>query len=151
MKFVKEKLGRISIVLLFIVFGLVLKTAIHSPVPKHFEENVKIIDNSGADITLIETTGILSEIEEVMEQGPVEEDGPPAQFSTLQAVNPDIVGWIRIAGTQIDYPIVQKRLITTNICIQGLMEKKMYLAAFFWIMKARAILLEKTQCYMDII
>ena len=70
MKFVKEKLGRISIVLLFIVFGLVLKTAIHSPVPKHFEENVKIIDNSGADITLIETTGILSEIEEVMEQGP---------------------------------------------------------------------------------
>ena len=107
MKFVKGKLGRISIVLLFIVFGLVLKTAIHNPVPKHFEENVKIIDNSEAVITLIEPTGILSEIEEVMEQGPVEEDGPPVQFSTLQAVNPDIVGWIRIAGTQIDYPIVQ--------------------------------------------
>lgn len=31
----------------------------------------------------------------------------PIQFDKLKAINPDIVGWLRIDGTSIDYPIVQ--------------------------------------------
>lgn len=34
----------------------------------------------------------------------------PIDFNKLRQVNPDIVGWIKIEGTNIDYPIVQ----TTN-------------------------------------
>lgn len=31
----------------------------------------------------------------------------PIQFDALKAINPDIVGWLKIEGTSIDYPIVQ--------------------------------------------
>ncbi len=39
-----------------------------------------------------------------------ESSGPyvsPIQFDALKAINPDIVGWLKIEGTSIDYPIVQ--------------------------------------------
>lgn len=31
----------------------------------------------------------------------------PIQFDALKTINPDIVGWLKIDGTSIDYPIVQ--------------------------------------------
>ena len=31
----------------------------------------------------------------------------PVDFDALQAVNPEVYGWIRIEGTKVDYPIVQ--------------------------------------------
>lgn len=33
----------------------------------------------------------------------------PIDFAALQAVNPDVYAWIRIDGTTVDYPIVQRR------------------------------------------
>ena len=35
------------------------------------------------------------------------EEEIPIDFAALQAVNPEIYAWIRIEGTNIDYPIVQ--------------------------------------------
>ena len=31
----------------------------------------------------------------------------PIQFDELRKINPDIVGWLKVEGTEIDYPIVQ--------------------------------------------
>lgn len=44
------------------------------------------------------------------ESEPEETEAPcvsPIQFEELQKINPDIVGWLKIEGTEIDYPIVQ--------------------------------------------
>ncbi|MBQ8683507.1 MAG: class B sortase [Clostridia bacterium] len=44
---------------------------------------------------------------------PVESEPPvvlpdnPIDFATLQAENPDVVGWIRVPGTVIDYPVMR--------------------------------------------
>lgn len=52
-------------------------------------------------------------IEEVYEDVPVQEQEPEPvrksviDFPPLQNVNADVIGWIKIADTQIDYPIVQ--------------------------------------------
>ena len=31
----------------------------------------------------------------------------PIQFDELKEIKPDIVGWLKVEGTEIDYPIVQ--------------------------------------------
>ena len=36
-----------------------------------------------------------------------EDKAPGADFSALQAVNPDVCGWIAMDNTEIDYPILQ--------------------------------------------
>lgn len=40
---------------------------------------------------------------------PEEEIEIPIDFEALQSVNPEVYAWIKIEGTMIDYPIVQKR------------------------------------------
>lgn len=46
--------------------------------------------------------------EENTEDEPVVDTAPPVvDFAGLQAVNPDILGWIYSAGTPINYPVVQ--------------------------------------------
>ncbi|HIW21126.1 MAG TPA: class B sortase [Candidatus Dorea intestinavium] len=46
--------------------------------------------------------------EEKVEAPAVEEkEEIPINFDELKAINPDIYGWVNIAGTEIDYPILQ--------------------------------------------
>lgn len=41
------------------------------------------------------------------EENSVPKPDIPVDFDALQAVNPDVYGWIRIEGTKVDYPVVQ--------------------------------------------
>ena len=50
-------------------------------------------------------TSVTEETEVSAEEEPVQ---IPVDFAALQAENPDIYAWIRIADTPIDYPILQK-------------------------------------------
>ena len=45
--------------------------------------------------------------EEVTEEDSEEKVEIPIDFPALQTVNPDVYAWIRIAGTNMDYPVVQ--------------------------------------------
>lgn len=46
--------------------------------------------------------------EKAPEETPVVDAGPPTvDFAGLQALNPDILGWIYSAGTPVNYPVVQ--------------------------------------------
>ena len=64
---------------------------------------------SGASEPAAEAAGSEKPVDEKPETDQQESEtmDPPVEFETLQAVNPDIVGWIRIPGTKIDYPVVQ--------------------------------------------
>lgn len=44
---------------------------------------------------------------EVVEEATEEEVEIPIDFASLQATNPDVYAWIQIAGTVIDYPVLQ--------------------------------------------
>lgn len=46
-----------------------------------------------------------SSVYETYRPGAGEEDSP--SFAELQAINPDVLGWISVYGTGIDYPVVQ--------------------------------------------
>lgn len=69
----------------------------------------------------METSPVRAELPEDRETGPsAEADAPPAEteasdgvnwpivdFEALQAINPDVVAWIYIEGTTINYPVVR--------------------------------------------
>ena len=42
-----------------------------------------------------------------VEDDPVLEEMKEINLSALREINPDVVGWIRIPGTQVDYPLMQ--------------------------------------------
>ena len=45
--------------------------------------------------------------EEVAEETEDEEDGEAIDWDRLKKINPDIIAWIRVPGTKIDYPVLQ--------------------------------------------
>lgn len=55
----------------------------------------------------IETTAEESSVPETAEPETEASYVSPIDFETLRKTNPDTVGWLRIPGTRIDYPIVQ--------------------------------------------
>ena len=44
---------------------------------------------------------------DILQYRPNVEDGSEPSFEELRAINPDVVGWITVYGTNIDYPVLQ--------------------------------------------
>jgi sortase B len=51
--------------------------------------------------------GVASEILKYKPTGSADEDAPNPTLSELQKINPDVVGWLTVDDTNIDYPVVQ--------------------------------------------
>ena len=54
-----------------------------------------------------ETEGAEEWVPEEITGDPAKEELAKLDLAALQAVNPDVIGWIRIPGSRIDYPILQ--------------------------------------------
>lgn len=78
---------------------------------KHYMDSQKAREEYGRLSDLArETTAVPRMEEPAGTRGKVPEEEPyvsPVNFDKLKAENPETIGWIRIADTNIDYPIVQ--------------------------------------------
>ena len=79
-----------------------------------YEEALKIATQEKATVSTLpaekpveEVTGEPVWIPEPVEDDPELEKLKQIDLAALREVNPDVVGWIRIPGTQIDYPLMQ--------------------------------------------
>ncbi len=74
--------------------------------PETEEESLNVVETSSEDLTTEEN--VISAKEEKTYPALSSADrGPEINFEKLQKMNPDIVAWIQIPGTTINYPVVQ--------------------------------------------
>ncbi len=71
-------------------------------------------------------------------------------FQALQAINPDVVGWLEVEALDISYPIVQGRIMQ-NIFTRPLRNRITLPVLFLWIMRTARILATAIRLYMVII
>ncbi|MBJ7983078.1 class B sortase [Bacillus cereus] len=72
-----------------------------------------VYELGGMFMDYYENRKVMAEAQDIYQRSPMEEkssDGAVrAQFQALQKINPEIVGWITMDDTQINYPIVQAK------------------------------------------
>jgi sortase B len=56
---------------------------------------------------IYKNAGVDSDILKYKPTGSADEDAPNPTLSELQKINPDVVGWLTVDDTNIDYPVVQ--------------------------------------------
>ena len=74
------------------------------------EEYEELRETAKTQIT--ETTEEVLEEQTEQTEETAEPPDIPVDFESLQEYNPDIYAWITIPGTEVDYPIVQRRRTT---------------------------------------
>ena len=77
-------------------------------IAKGTDETLETVPETTQDATAAATDpGELIWIPEAVGDDPVLEELRKTDLAALREVNPDVVGWIRVPGTKIDYPVVQ--------------------------------------------
>lgn len=88
----------------YLIIGLVLVAAAAMLLPKEQQEAESPIDAAITRERAKVVQEVPTEPEIVEETRPY---APPVDFEALQAVNPDIIAWLDIPGTDISYPILR--------------------------------------------
>lgn len=107
----KKQMRRIVIVILAAVFAVSLGGAVHQRI--RYGENDRAVSSArrmaGVPEVSPRPAAPVERAEEEAE-GPAEADPWTAvDLEALQAVNPDVAGWIAIPGTEISYPLIRPR------------------------------------------
>lgn len=93
----------VILVLVMVVSGVgVIRDQLESKRQRELQESLAQLASQTTEETRIEI--------ETEPETEAETEAPyvsPIDFASLQAQNPDTIGWIRVPGTRIDYPIVQ--------------------------------------------
>lgn len=110
-KMPRSKLYRIiSVILLCVVIISGVRLAMNASESKRAEEEYRRLAELASQTTEATTETLTESVtaeEREMESEPETTASSPINFEELAKINPDIVGWIRVPGTNIDYPIVQ--------------------------------------------
>lgn len=110
----------LALVFVFSAVMIVLQALDNSGGESEYREAAEIAMGSGTEAaaeTTLETTeetapatksaGELIWVPEEVTDDPVLEELKKTDLAALREVNPDVVGWIRVPDTKIDYPVVQ--------------------------------------------
>ena len=116
----KMKWENIIFILVFTTFVITLAISVFNIVKwkidsnKTNEEITNIQENVDVeDVQDTENTEIIEPGEEISEENPywdyIKMNMINVNFSDLKKINPDVVGWLKVNGTNINYPFVQGR------------------------------------------
>ena len=101
----KNLLFRIFLVIFLVAVAGIIGLLVRDHIQKDKDRKLR----EKAAVSVQEEPEVSAEPEETPVQIPVD-------FSVLQAENPDIYAWIRIADTPVDYPILQSKQRRNCLC-----------------------------------
>lgn len=110
----KKKLYILAIVLLLIVFGvsafMVGSYILEGKEQKEKYDSLSAIKDSAKENATVptETAPEATDPEGTFSEAEIrDENGMLVEYGEIYALNPDVVGWIRMDGTEMDYPVMQ--------------------------------------------
>ena len=110
----KKKLYILAIVLLLIVFGvsafMVGSYILEGKEQKEKYDSLSALKDSAKDNATVpaETVPEQTDPEGTFSEAEIrDENGMLVEYGEIYALNPDVVGWIRMDGTEMDYPVMQ--------------------------------------------